>query len=481
MSLADMNKPSYPSKYSEMLFNEEKLKQALTDRYFAGDKRLYDKHSWWVLTDALMEDFLQEYLGDQEMRPKGGRPFDIIVYGCSGYTGELTYDYICSKVKKDVKICLAGRNIGRVQKMKDKILADHPDCEWADIPIMKADLADPHDIRKLVLSCDCVVNIAGPFMLTGGEMLVEACVQYECDYVDVNGEVPYTYRLLEYHEIAKATNTYIVPNCAFAGGATDITSWLATQELRKRYGEKTRKLRGYISGSEGAAPSGGTLATREAMNAALKDVAHIMQNPFSLGGKIGKGDREEDQDKAIQALHKPQDPVDGFCGPFMYAFFETRVVRRSNMLMEELGGTGRGYGQEFNIQEWTLFPDEATAREMVKASTSSKDQEKALKEAGQLFAKGEGVGKEVRAKAWSKYYFFAMSDSGRKVKAIVSGGDAYEETGHVAMEVALAIVKERDSLEFKGGVLTPSTCGGYTLIRRLNDTGLYVYIDEESK
>ena len=47
-----------------------------------------------------------------------------------------------------------------------------------------------------------VINVAGPFMLTGGEALVEACIEYDTDYVDVNGEIPYAARLLEWHEPA---------------------------------------------------------------------------------------------------------------------------------------------------------------------------------------------------------------------------------------------------------------------------------------
>ena len=37
-------------------------------------------------------------------------------------------------------------------------------------------------------------------MTTGGEVLAEACVIYECDYCDVNGELPYTYNLTRLHD-----------------------------------------------------------------------------------------------------------------------------------------------------------------------------------------------------------------------------------------------------------------------------------------
>ena len=59
-------------------------------------------------------------------------------------------------------------------------------------------------------------------MLTGGEALVEACIQCDTDYVDVNGEIPYTARLLEWHEQALSAAVHIVPCAACAGGLPDL-------------------------------------------------------------------------------------------------------------------------------------------------------------------------------------------------------------------------------------------------------------------
>eukprot|EP00958_Prasinococcus_capsulatus_P013749 scaffold1421_cov293-Prasinococcus_capsulatus_cf.AAC.3 len=51
-------------------------------------------------------------------------------------------------------------------------------------------------------------------MKTGGEMLVEACLAYDTDYVDVNGEIPFTHKLLEYHRYARQKGVFVVPNTA---------------------------------------------------------------------------------------------------------------------------------------------------------------------------------------------------------------------------------------------------------------------------
>ena len=83
--------------------------------------------------------------------------------------------------------------------------------------------------------------------------------------------------------------------------------------------------------------SGGTLQTRAAMSAGDKWVRSVMMNPFALGGQIQGGKRDEDQDRVLTKVFR--DPITKtWVAPHVYAFFETRVVRRSNMLHSELVG-----------------------------------------------------------------------------------------------------------------------------------------------
>ena len=52
-----------------------------------------------------------------------------------------------------------------------------------------------------------------------GERLVEACIHYDTDYCDVSGEIPWSAKLLEFHDVARDAGVYIVPSTAYAGGA----------------------------------------------------------------------------------------------------------------------------------------------------------------------------------------------------------------------------------------------------------------------
>lgn len=112
----------------------------------------------------------------------------------------------------------------------------------------------------------------------------------------------------------------------------------------------------------------------------------------------------------------------GWSGPFTYAFYDTRLIRRSNWLLADLGEDP--YGRRFNYTEHLLFPSEEVserappaldsysliriasdgkkrndrlinislllfapqfAKELAASATSSKKEEEKLKKEGRLY------------------------------------------------------------------------------------------------
>ena len=217
---------------------------------------------------------------------------------------------------------------------------------------------------------------------------------------------------MDLHDWAKQSNVIICPNAAGAGGLPDIAGYYTAEQLKKVSDAEVEKMHCFIF-SNGGTPSGGTLATRAAMTAAMGSVAKIMSNPFALGGVIGDGKRVEDSDKILNKIeYYPE--FDGWSGPFTYAFYETRLIRRSNWLLADLGEDP--YGRSLNFTEHLLFPSEETAREVSSANTSSKMEEEKLKKEGKLYKLGEGLDKDVRSKIFCEYYFHANTADGTKIK-----------------------------------------------------------------
>jgi len=477
--------PLGTGKFASSLFDEKRLKQALADRFFLGNVTLCEEKLHF-LSEELLSEFFAEYAGpakETQSTHRGSRPYNVIVYGASGYTGQLLLEYVCQNVgESGFRFALAGRTPSKVEKVKSESFRRFPGYlanGGYDPPVLKADLADPEDIKWLVTQCDVIVNIAGPFITSNAESLVEACLMYKTDYIDVNGEVPFTHKLLQYHEYAKRAGVMVVPNCAGAGGQADLTAYFCAREARKATGEELRSLKFFVTGASDGGPSGGTLATRAAMAAAVQGeawVGKLMQDPFALGGRPWDGSKPapEDLDKNLSIVAYDSD-AKVYKGPFMYGFFETRVIRRSNGLFRELND--QDYGKNLIFQEHTCFETEAEAKALQAASSNAKEEERKLKESGKLKGLGEGASAEERNRAFMQFYAVANTMSGKKWTGRCIGGDGYEETARFSMEMALLLSLQRSSVKHPGGVLTPAVAGGDAFLARLEKSGLIFEAD----
>ena len=287
----------------------------------------------------------------------------------------------------------------------------------------------------------------------------------------MNGEVPFTKKLLKYHDWAKANRVLVVPNSAGAGGIPDVGCYYTVRELRNKLSQEVSvsKMHMYLYGSAAGAPSGGTLATRAAMNAAMKDVAGLMANPFAIGGSIDGGRRPEDADRNLSQVEYDEE-YDAWKAPFTYAFYETRLVRRSNWLMRDLGMSP--YGRQLNYLEHLIMPSEESAQALQKSNTSSKAEEEKLRKEGRLFKLGQGLDEQARESIWSEYWFDACTATGERIRTRLTGKDGYDETAHMSIELAILCSEYREKLPFKGGVLTPGVAGGDAYIEALHATGL---------
>jgi len=433
-----------------------------------------------------------------------GKKYDIVFYGMSGYSGYLMMEYlkkVSLKKKKDsFTFAFAGRSVAKVAEMRDREFAG---TEWAETPILTASFDDVVSIIDLVKSAHVVVNCAGPYMLTEGEVLLDACIWCKTDYVDISQEVPWTLRIKELHKYAVDAGVMVVPSCA-GNAYSDLGVHLLAKKIKDDFGEAVRSAVCYCSGGGTAAgASGGTLRTRAAMGNIDRDTSATMADPYSLGGYIPEYDRngikvvdiqlgtgicvpstrEEDKDENMTKISEDK-KLGVWRAPFVHSFFDTRVVRRSNMLMADMGN--QPYGAALNFMEYAMLPAEqvAAAKRNVKEGREDQakpmgqygmtleEEEAMLKSEGREFKEGEGPAVEDLSDAWSGFFLHAESVNGNQVKCSFVGGDGYFETSRVAVETALTLRFDRQKLAFKGGVLTPSTAGGTMLVDRLIESGV---------
>lgn len=428
-----------------------------------------------------------------------GKKYDVVFYGMSGYSGYLMMEYLkrgpLRSSTEDFTFAFAGRSASKVEEMRYREFAG---TEWEDTPILTASFEDVVSLVDLVKSARVLVNVAGPYMLTEGEVLVDACIWCKTDYVDVSQEVPWSLRIKELHKYAVEAGVMIVPSAA-SNAYADLGVHMLAKKLRDDFGEPTASAVCYRQGGGPGGVSGGMLKTRAAIDKIDEETQAKMVDPFSLGGFVPNVDRcgvkvvniqqgtgkvtvkARDEDTDAKLSEVTEDRKNGLWrAPFVDAPFDARIVRRSNMLHADLGNAP--YGTNLNFTEFALLPPESVARARALAKQDRvspysqsgvpfDEEQEELDSEGKHYPLGEGPAIQDMT-SWSGYFLAAESSSGNSVKCSFVGADGYYETSRMAVEAALTLCLDREHLPYRGGVLTPSTAGGTRLIERVKHSGV---------
>ena len=119
------------------------------------------------------------------MATQAERPHDIVLFGATGFAGELTAEYLARSAPQDCRWALAGRNRDKLEDVRARLAEIDP--ELKALPILIADIADPDSIREVAESTRVVITTVGPYVLYG-EPVVAACAEAGTDYLDLTGE-----------------------------------------------------------------------------------------------------------------------------------------------------------------------------------------------------------------------------------------------------------------------------------------------------
>jgi short subunit dehydrogenase-like uncharacterized protein len=378
--------------------------------------------------------------------------FDIVVYGATGFTGQLVAEYLAAHYKGDanLKWAMAGRSKDRLATVRDAIGAP------ADTPLIVADASDPASLKAMVAQAKSVISTVGPYLLYGSELLA-ACVASGTDYFDLCGEPPWMRRMIDTHEAtAKSTGARIVFSCGYDSLPFELGVFCAQEEAKKVFGAPANRVKGRVREMRGTF-SGGTAASMRAIFAAAANdpsLVALLRNPFALtpgfeGPKQPPGNRPVfDQE------------LDSWTAPFVMANINTRNVHRSNFLL------GFPYGKDFVYDEMMLTgpgeQGEALAKRIATANTSEKMNSGGPKP-------GEGPSKEERENGMYDLLFVAIAPDGKQARAAVKGDrdPGYGSTSKMISECAICLL--RDTPDVAAGIWTPGAAMGHRLIKRLED------------
>jgi short subunit dehydrogenase-like uncharacterized protein len=315
-----------------------------------------------------------------------------------------------------------------------------------------------------------VVSTVGPYALYG-EPLVKVCAETGTDYCDLAGEVQWIRRMIQrYEESARQSGAHIVHCCGFDSIPSDLGVYFLQREALRRFGRpctrvnmRVRAMRGGFSG--GTAASLMNVIKEAAANPALR---RELANPYSL---CPDGYRPEVRQPGISG---PQFDPDfrAWIAPFVMSGINTRIVQRSNALLDAAYGADFAYGEAVltgkGMKGRLAAAGMAAGIGGLMVAGAVAPARWAL-ERCVLPAPGEGPSPEAQEKGFFDLRFLGRTSGGKELRVKVTGDrdPGYGSTGKMLGQAAACLALDVAKDERPGGFWTPATIFGGRLIERL--------------
>jgi len=388
------------------------------------------------------------------------RKYDIVVFGATGFTGQLTAQYLASHGGDKLRWALAGRNLSKLEDVRAGLAELNPAC--ADLALLKADVEDSASLQAVASAAKVVITTVGPY-IRYGEPLVAACAEAGTDYVDLTGEPEFVDRMwLAYHDKAKASGARIVNACGFDSIPHDLGAYFTVQQLPD---DVPLTVEGFVKA--GGEISGGTWHSAISAFSRLREYSKIAKERRAREGwpvdrKIGSTRQSIRFEKALNAWVVPFPSID------------PQMVRRSAAADDRYGPAFR-YGHYIQVKKLsTVAGLVGGAGVAVLGAQFKPTRDRLLK----FRDPGQGPSAEKRAKAWFRVRFIGRGGGQRVVTEVTGGDPGYGETSKMLAESALCLAKDR--LPKRAGVLTPANAMGNKLIERLQKAGIGFNVVEKS-
>ena len=387
--------------------------------------------------------------------PKNGG-YDVVVYGATGYTGQLVAEYMAKRYGdgSSVSWAIAGRSKEKLERVQEEY--ELP----SDVTCIVADASDEDSLTSMAKQAKCLLTTVGPYTYYG-EPLVKACAETGTDYVDLTGEVLWMKGMIErYSDAAKNSGARIVHSCGFDSIPFDLGVQFLQEKAKERYGSYCTRVRGRMRSMQGTF-SGGTAASGAATMAAIQKDPSVMQhliNPFSLC----EGFQGPNQPPG----NSPMEEDGIWLAPFVMAPINTKNIHRSNKLM------GHPYGEDFVYDEMMVAGEGGKGQAAAKAIAG-------MQVGGDNPPKpGEGPTKEEREAGFYEYAAIGeCAENGSLTISVTGDKDpGYGSTSKIIAEAAVCLVS--DNLESQGGIYTPAPIFGAQLRQRLIDSAGLTFVVE---
>lgn len=410
------------------------------------------------------------------------REFDIVLYGATGFVGKLTAEYLAGSAP-DRRIALAGRSPDRLRAVRDTL--GEAAQSW---PILNADASSPSTLDEMAARTQVVITTVGPYTRYGLP-LVAACAGAGTDYADLTGEAMFVRESIDlYHKQAADTGARIVHACGFDSVPSDLSVYALYRAARDdgagELGDTDLVVRSFSGGV-----SGGTVASMlEVLDTASRDpdARRQLADPYTLT-----------TDRAAEPEIGPQPDLPWRRGRqiapelaglwtsgFLMAPYNTRIVRRSNALLDWAYGRRLRYSESMSLGSSPLAPVASAVVGGVGAATfglgSRYFRLLPRKLVERIVPKpGTGPSEAARERGYYRIETFTSTTTGARYVARMEqrGDPGYKATSVLLGECGLALAVDRDKLPDLRGVLTPAAAMDDALLDRFPAAGVTLEVE----
>ncbi|MEV5811233.1 saccharopine dehydrogenase family protein [Streptomyces mutabilis] len=379
---------------------------------------------------------------------KADRPYDIVLFGATGFVGELTARYLAAHAPEGLRWAIAGRSEEKLNRLRERL----PGAP--DVGVLRADVSEPGSVRELARQARVVATTVGPYVRYG-DALVGACAEAGTDYLDLTGEPEFVDLTYVRHDArARETGARLVHACGFDSVPHDLGVYFTVRQLPE---DVPLTVDGYVSVD--ASFSGGTFASalgqfargRQLRAAALERRRH---EPRLVGRR------------AVTPTGAPRFAGEVGAWALPLPTVDAQIVRRSAKALDR-------YGPDFRYRHYAAvrrLPVAVGGVAAVGALVAAAQVPPARRWLAARLEPGDGPSPEKRAKSWFSVRFVGEG-GGRKVFTEVAGGDpGYDETAKMFAEAALSLAL--DDLPLTAGQVTTAVAMGDALTGRLRAAGI---------
>lgn len=402
------------------------------------------------------------------------RNYDIILYGATGFTGDLTARELAKRQEvQDFSWAIAGRNLDKLHALK----ADLDEHYGVTVDVLMADSTLPAELDEMVRATRVVISTVGPYAKYGAP-LVEACADNGTDYIDLTGEGSFVEDMItDYDDEATDTGARIINCCGYDSIPADLGARLTVDLLPSDSAIEVYSFASFGSKSGRRSNpfnsvSGGTWASAIGfMN---------VQEPLRARRAIARTNELAGPDRQLRAASQMlrRSPNPGQWG-LPLPIIDVEIVLRSAAADDRYGPDFTyGHHAEIPTAYLPLLPAGAVGMGgLFMAAQFGPTRNYLLS----LKPSGDGPDLETRNDNYFKTTFLGRGGGKEIITQIFGGDPGYGDTSKMLAETALCLVKDGTKTPQTAGVLTPVMATGTALEGRLRKSGItFEILSEET-